>query len=212
MGARWPADHEAPSWLEPCEETESGRALGPGWRATTYRGCEPCEETESARELPAGGGAAARPGRPLPLLLVICEKAASALGLAIAAVLAFVLRGRGVDPLRLLFAGELAEDPHDRLVHWLGSLLPRLTSQLGLELAIGLLLWAALFAAEAAGLWRRRVWAEALVIVETASFLPVEVWDLLRRPQLAGWLSLAINLSVLVYVSLLYRRRRWQRA
>jgi len=146
-------------------------------------------------------------GRPLLLLLVVVEKAGVALVVAAAAVLAFTLRGRVLDPVSFLFAGELAEDPHDAAVHWLMSVAPHVTAHVGLWLAVGLALWAALFGVEAYGLWTQQVWGEALVILETASFLPVEVWHVLHRSQWSGWVALAVNVAVLLYVTRLYGHR-----
>ena len=150
-------------------------------------------------------------GKPLPLLLIIVEKAVVAAAISVAAVLAFMERGRVIDPVSFLFADELAEDPHDALVHWLVSLLPHLAVYVGLWLAIGLGLWALLFAVEAVGLWSERVWAEALVIIETASFLPFEIWDAIRRTAVFGWISLAVNVAVLLYVANLYRQKTRRR-
>ena len=58
---------------------------------------------------------------------------------------------------------------------------------------------------EAIGLWRRKVWAEWLVIVVTASFLPFEVWELIRQPAPIKLAALVLNVAVLVY---LVRRRQ----
>ena len=147
-------------------------------------------------------------GRPLPLLLIIAEKVVVAVSFAAAAVLAFAVRGRVLDPLTFLFAGELAEDPHDAVVHWLMSLAPRWTLHVGGWMAIGLALWAILFAIEALGLWAKRVWAEALVIIETASFLPFELWNGIHQSRPFGWVTLAVNVAVLLYLVHLYRQHR----
>ncbi len=150
-------------------------------------------------------------GKPLPLLLIIAEKVVVAVGIAIAAVLAITMRGRVVDPLALLFSGELAEDPHDAVVHWVLSHTPHLTTYVGPWLAVALALWSLLYAVEGVGLWTQRTWAEALVILETAAFLPIEVWDLIKQFHLFSLATLAINVAVLLYVVHLYRRTRTRR-
>jgi uncharacterized membrane protein (DUF2068 family) len=45
------------------------------------------------------------------------------------------------------------------------------------------------------------------VIIETASFLPLEIWDILHRFQPLSWVTLAVNVAVLIYVTHLYRQR-----
>ncbi len=145
-------------------------------------------------------------GRPLPLMLIIAEKAIVAVVLAAAAVVAFVVRGRVVDPLHLLFADELTEDPHDVYLHWVISHAPHLTTYVGPWVAVALALWCLLYAVEGIGLWRERTWAELLVIVETASFLPIEIWDLVKKFHLLSLGTLIVNLAVLLYVVYFYRR------
>jgi len=54
---------------------------------------------------------------------------------------------------------------------------------------------------EAYGLWRTRVWAEWLAIISGAIYLPFELYSLIRRPTLAHWIILLINIAVVVYVA-----------
>ena len=64
---------------------------------------------------------------------------------------------------------------------------------------------------EAYGLWHMRVWAEWFAIIAGSLFLPVEVYEILRRPTWMRAAVLATNLLIvayLVYVRLSSRRRR----
>jgi uncharacterized membrane protein (DUF2068 family) len=61
---------------------------------------------------------------------------------------------------------------------------------------------------EGVGLVLEKVWAEYLTLILTISFLPWELFELLRRP---GWFRLSllvINLAVLAYLMWLLRRKR----
>jgi uncharacterized membrane protein (DUF2068 family) len=44
--------------------------------------------------------------------------------------------------------------------------------------------YAAIFAVEGIGLWMRLRWAEWLTTIITASLIPLEVWELLQRPNI----------------------------
>jgi uncharacterized membrane protein (DUF2068 family) len=62
---------------------------------------------------------------------------------------------------------------------------------------------------EAYGLWRMRVWAEWFAIIAGSLFLPVEVYELIRRATGMRGIVLLTNLFIvayLVYVRLLSRR------
>ncbi|HVK69650.1 MAG TPA: DUF2127 domain-containing protein [Polyangium sp.] len=73
-------------------------------------------------------------------------------------------------------------------------------------LGAGAFLYAALFTAEGVGLWLEKRWAEYLTVIATASFLPFEVYELLRQVTLPRLSALVLNLVVVVY--LIYRLRR----
>jgi uncharacterized membrane protein (DUF2068 family) len=54
---------------------------------------------------------------------------------------------------------------------------------------------------ESYGLWRQRVWAEWLAIISGAVYLPFELYNLIRRPTVAHWIILLINIAVVLYVA-----------
>lgn len=153
-------------------------------------------------------------GRPAPVMLVALEKAVSALAALAGAVLALVLHvRRRTDPLGLLFPGEVAEAPRDITMRWLVHHVPHVGVQAMLWLGVGLIFWAGLLGAEAIGVWYDLAWGEFLIIVETASFLPIEIYDLVRRHHgHTGFITLVLNLLILGYVGTLYRRRLQRRA
>lgn len=72
------------------------------------------------------------------------------------------------------------------------------------ELAIALILYAALFMTEAIGLWMDKVWAEWLTIVATVSFIPFEVYETLKGATPSKIGILVLNVAIVVY--LVWRR------
>lgn len=141
-------------------------------------------------------------------MLIAGEKAISALAAVGGALLALLLHMRGsTDPLQFFFPGEISEAPRDITIRWLSAHLPPLEPGLVLLIAIGLALWGVLLGAESVGVWFDYGWGEFLILVETASFLPIEVYDISRHPHALGFLTLTVNLVILWYVGALYRRR-----
>jgi uncharacterized membrane protein (DUF2068 family) len=68
-------------------------------------------------------------------------------------------------------------------------------------------LYAGLFAIEGVGLWRSKRWAEYLTIIATSSFVPFEVYELIRHASGARLATLGINLAVVGYLVWKVRQR-----
>lgn len=64
-----------------------------------------------------------------------------------------------------------------------------------------------LFIVEGGGLLAARRWAEWLTVIATASFIPLEVWKLVRHATLPSFVTLALNIAVVVYLAFRLRRR-----
>jgi uncharacterized membrane protein (DUF2068 family) len=77
------------------------------------------------------------------------------------------------------------------------------------ELAVASFVYAAVFAVEGVGLLMRRRWAEWLTVFVTASFIPLELYELVSRPRPAKLVALALNVAITVYLA---RRRLIARA
>jgi uncharacterized membrane protein (DUF2068 family) len=63
------------------------------------------------------------------------------------------------------------------------------------------LLYCSLRFIESYGLWRQRVWAEWLAIISGAVYLPLELYNLIRRPSVVHWVILLINIAIVVYIA-----------
>ncbi len=147
-------------------------------------------------------------GRPLPIFLIVLEKACSVVGIGAGAALGVILVVRGgTNPLRSLLPSEWAESPRDAWMGYLAHHVPAIPPGMAALFAVALALWALLLGAEAVGLWLELGWGEFLVILEAALFLPLEAWHLARRPAGSAALALVANLAVAAYVAALYRRR-----
>ena len=76
------------------------------------------------------------------------------------------------------------------------------------EISLATFGYSALALTEGVGLLLEKVWAEYLTLFLTASFLPWELYELARRPNLFRLSLLLINLAVLGYLVWLLRRKK----
>ena len=68
-------------------------------------------------------------------------------------------------------------------------------------------LYAGLFGVEGVGLWMGKRWAEYLTIIATSSFVPFEVYELIRHASWQRGATLGINLLVVGYLVWKVRQR-----
>jgi uncharacterized membrane protein (DUF2068 family) len=69
-----------------------------------------------------------------------------------------------------------------------------------------LLAYGGLFVIEGVGLVLHRRWAEYFTVIVTGSFIPLEVYELVRRPDAGRAALLAVNVAIVWY--LVWRLRR----
>ena len=72
------------------------------------------------------------------------------------------------------------------------------------RLGVASLVYAVMFAVEGVGLLSRRTWAEWLTVGVTGSLIPLEVYELWRRPGPAKAAALVLNVVIVAY--LVWRR------
>ena len=114
--------------------------------------------------------------------------------------------------------------PLAHLTHWTGAFSGRHVFQHALarllsldertihRLGIASLVYAVVFATEGVGLILRRRWAEWLTIGVTGSFVPIEVYELVRFPSRGKVAALVINVAIVAYLALRRVEARHPRA
>src|SRR3954470_13811714 len=75
------------------------------------------------------------------------------------------------------------------------------------EISAGTFCYAGLFSVEGTGLLLRKRWASYLTIVVTASFLPFEVYEMVRETSALKAAVIALNLAILVYLAIRVREK-----
>lgn len=73
---------------------------------------------------------------------------------------------------------------------------------------VGSFVYAGLFATEGIGLWLLKTWAEWMTIVLTSSLVPLEVWELVRRPGWVKLVVLVVNVALVGYLVWVVREER----
>jgi uncharacterized membrane protein (DUF2068 family) len=76
----------------------------------------------------------------------------------------------------------------------------------GLAIGIGALIYAALFVVEGTGLVLRKVWGEYVSSIMTASFIPLEIYELVEHGTVIKTAVVAVNIAIVVYLVLRLRR------
>jgi uncharacterized membrane protein (DUF2068 family) len=123
---------------------------------------------------------------------------------------AFALIAVGIGALKLLhkdvagivehWVNAFRVDPHNRYLLWLLAKLSIVDDKKLKELSIGTFVYAAIFLTEGTGLAFRKRWAEYFTIITTGSFLPLEVYELIRHATFAKGVALIVNIAVVVYL------------
>lgn len=73
-------------------------------------------------------------------------------------------------------------------------------------LAFAAALYSILRFAEAYGLWNGRVWAQWLALISGAVYLPLEIYELIRRHRIETWVLFLVNVVIVLYMGYLRLR------
>jgi len=142
-------------------------------------------------------------GRLLRLIAVFkFLKAAMLIALGVGA---FRLLHKDVGDVVEHWAEALRIDPANRFVDAVLAKASNLHPLQIKKLGLGSFLYATLFLAEGTGLWLQKRWGEWLTVIITSSLVPVEIYEIYRRPSAVKAAVLVINLGIVGY--LIYRIR-----
>jgi uncharacterized membrane protein (DUF2068 family) len=97
-------------------------------------------------------------------------------------------------------AERLRIDPDGRLVSYVIDHLDAITSQRMKQIGLATFFYAVLRVTEGTGLVLEQKWAEYLTVIVTVSFLPWELYEIVRHPDWLRVCLLVANLIVLAYL------------
>jgi uncharacterized membrane protein (DUF2068 family) len=98
-------------------------------------------------------------------------------------------------------------DPESRFVSLLLNKVDLIDAHRLRQISVATFGYSAVALTEGVGLLLEKVWAEYLTLILTISFLPWELYELVRRPDWFRLSLLLINLAVLWYLVWLLRRK-----
>ena len=78
-------------------------------------------------------------------------------------------------------------------------------------ISAGTFFYAALLSTEGTGLLLRKRWAEYFTIIVTGSFIPLELYELVRRVTVPRVVFLVINVAVVWYLVVVLRRHKGEK-
>lgn len=91
-------------------------------------------------------------------------------------------------------------DPNNRHIHQIIVKLGVANSRKLEEVGAGTFFYSALLLTEGTGLLLKRHWAEYFTIIVTASFIPMEIYEILRRLTFTRIALLGVNVAIVVYL------------
>ena len=151
---------------------------------------------------------AARTKYPRTLYLIAAFKLFKGVILLAVAIGALRLVHKDVAMEAYRWADSFRVDPGNQYFRRLLLRLSSLDEKKLRELSLGTFFYSALFLTEGTGLFLRQRWAEYFTTIVTASFIPLEIYELLRRETLTRGIVLLLNIAVVVYLVIDLRRRR----
>ncbi len=95
---------------------------------------------------------------------------------------------------------QLNADAHFRYVTKLLDKIATTTDGQYLRLGFSILFFALLYFAEGVGLLRRKRWGEWLTVVSTASFLPLEIYEIVIKFTYIKLGVMALNIAIVIYL------------
>jgi uncharacterized membrane protein (DUF2068 family) len=98
-------------------------------------------------------------------------------------------------------------DPDNQYIQHLMSKVWFIDDRVLKEIGAGSFGYAALFLTEGTGLLLRKRWAQYFTIIVTASFLPLEFYEVIRHPSVLKIVVIASNVAILVYLVIRLRAK-----
>lgn len=120
--------------------------------------------------------------------------------LLVAGIAALRLLGRDVSDQLEAWADLFRVDPGNHYVHVLFNKVTALDARKLKEFSAGTFFYAGLLLTEGTGLLLHKRWAEYFTIIATASFLPLEIYEIVARVTVGKVILLLLNIAVVIYL------------
>lgn len=141
------------------------------------------------------------------IFLIALFKLIKSLLLVIAGVGALKLLHKDVGQVVQSAIDVLRVDPDNRFVHRFLVRTFAVNDRTLKEISAGTFAYAAIFMTEGTGLLLRKRWARYFTIIVTTSFLPLEVYELVRHASVAKVGVILVNIAIAAYLIVSLRSR-----
>jgi uncharacterized membrane protein (DUF2068 family) len=122
---------------------------------------------------------------------------------ALASLGVFSMRHKDIWGITESFLEFFHVNPYNRYVGVFINLVYRLSDIHLWKIALVAAIYVALRFIEAYGLWRIRPWAEWLAIASGSLYVPFEIEDLMRRPDMFRLTIIVVNVGIVLYMMML---------
>jgi len=122
---------------------------------------------------------------------------------ALAGLGVFSMRHKDIWGITESFLEFFHVNPYNHYVGVFINLVYRLSDMHLWKIALLATVYVALRFIEAYGLWRIRPWAEWLAIASGSLYVPFEIEDLLRRPDMFRFTIIVVNVGIVLYMMML---------
>lgn len=143
---------------------------------------------------------------PHGLLLIGGFKLLKGLALLAVGFAAPALLSKDLGPNVEHLANLIRVDPHSHYIHLLIEKCSSLDAKKLKEFRVGTFFYSALFFTEGFGLMFRKRWAEYLTIVSTGSFMPLEIYEIVKHATPAKIILFLVNIGIVIYLVFELRR------
>lgn len=134
------------------------------------------------------------------LIMIALFKLFKATLLFAAGVAAIVFRKANIARMFTQLVSHFRLDPHNHHIDAVIDRLHLITPKTMELLAVGTFFYALLFTLEGFGLYFEKVWAEYLVILEACAGIPLEIFEITRKPNLLRIGLLVVNVMIVAYL------------
>lgn len=142
------------------------------------------------------------------LVLIAVYKLLQALFFIALGVGAMRLLHKDIGDILYRVASDLKFNPEGRFINFVLDRASLLNDPMLRRIGFGAFSYAAIGIAEGIGLYLEKAWGEYLTLIITASFLPLEVLEIIYRHTLPRFGLLVVNILVLLYLAKLVVERQ----
>jgi uncharacterized membrane protein (DUF2068 family) len=139
---------------------------------------------------------------PRGLMLIAAFKLLKGLALLAVGFGALHLINKDLDVVMEHWVSFFRIDQNNHYIHALLERFTNLDDRKLKQLSVGTFFYSALLLTEGVGLAFRKRWAEYFTIIATSSFIPVELYEIVKHVSLMKVALLAINVAVVAYLAM----------